>query len=32
MTPGVLKIDMTSYMNKMIKDFPKMLSGKMPCP
>jgi hypothetical protein len=31
-TPGVLKIDMTSCVKKMIKDFPENLNGKTKCP
>jgi Reverse transcriptase (RNA-dependent DNA polymerase) len=31
-SPGVLKVDMTSYVNRMIEDFPEELSGKSKCP
>jgi hypothetical protein len=31
-TPGVLKIDMTTYVKKMLKDFPEDLNGKTKCP
>ena len=31
-TPGVLKVDMTSYVKKMIEEFPENLSGKSKCP
>jgi hypothetical protein len=31
-TPGVLKVDMTSYVDRMLMDFPDELSGKSKCP
>jgi hypothetical protein len=31
-TPGVLKINMTSYVKKMLEDFPEDLNGKTKCP
>jgi hypothetical protein len=30
--PGVVRVDMTSYVKKMIEDFPEKLSGKTRCP
>ena len=31
-TPGVLKVDMTAYVKRMIDKFPKTLQGKTRCP
>jgi hypothetical protein len=31
-TPGVLKINMSTYIKKMLKDFPAKLTGKTKCP
>jgi hypothetical protein len=31
-TPGVLKVDMTSYTKKMLEDFPNKFKGKNKCP
>ena len=32
-SPGVLKVDMTTYVNKMLQEFPEQLDGKTkrPC-
>jgi hypothetical protein len=32
MTPGVLKVDMTSYVKKMLEDFLIKFKGKSKCP
>jgi hypothetical protein len=31
-TPGVLKVDMTLYVKKILKDFPIKFKGKSKCP
>ena len=31
-TPGILKLDMTEYVAKMLEDFPNALSGRTSCP
>ena len=31
-TPGVLKINMSKYIEKMIEEYPEKLSGKLKCP
>jgi hypothetical protein len=31
-TPGVLNVNITSYIKKMLEDFPENLTGKNKCP